>query len=130
VTPPKIPTIAELTRVENASEGAAARVLDVYFTAAKKHEERLDRELEAKLAYQQHVQRYRYVSVACGSFLALASLGVCALGVWQKVDIVPLAWVLGPVTGLAGVFVWGYRPRSEQKEIGQPQRKVRTQTDS
>ena len=63
-----------------------------------------------RVGAQQHVQLYRMVSVAAGVFLGTAALGVAAFAVYEHEAVGPLAWVLGPVAGLAGVFVYGYRP--------------------
>jgi hypothetical protein len=122
VNRPTIPSIEALERANLADPGSARRVMEQYYAAYEAHEARLDREHEAALRYQAHIQRYRYVSVAFGSLLAAMSLGVCAFGIHQKAEILPLAYILGPVAGLAGVFVWGIDPnRTRRKSHRQSQ---------
>ena len=94
--------------------------LDLHFEIVRRDEHRKDLELDAKLANLIHIQRYRYFSVASGCLLALASLGICGFAVHQSVDITPLAFVLGPLAGLAGVFIWGYRPPEKNGEPAAP----------
>ncbi len=110
MTFPKLPTKAELQRAEETHVGGGKALLDLHFETIRNILERQNRESEARIANLRHIQRYRYFSVASGCLLALASLFICGYAVNQRVDIAPFAWVLGPLAGLAGVFVWGYRP--------------------
>jgi len=48
--------------------------------------------------------------VLAGLVLGLAALGDAAYAMHSQVNVGPLGWGLGPVAGLAGVFVWGYGP--------------------
>ena len=116
---PKVPTANELQRVNEIQPGAAADLIKSYIDSVTRHEDRLDRELTTQLRIQAWALIYRYVSVACGSALALCSLGVCAYAIHAKADLVPVAIVLGPVAGLAGIFVWGYRPKSVEESVRQ-----------
>ena len=61
-----------------------------------------------------HIQLYRILSVLCGTGLAIGSLLLCAYAIASHVQLAPLGLVLGPICGLAGVFVWGYRPRQTE----------------
>src|SRR4051794_22904750 len=106
----KLPSKAELQRAEAAKPGVGKEWIDLYFEVVRSEMQRELQEQLARLSYLRHIQRYRYFSVAAGCTLALASLGICAYGIHEKVDITPLAVVLGPLAGLAGVFIWGYRP--------------------
>lgn len=107
---PNLPPEEELKRAEKAVRGGARRLFELYIRSAEHHENRLDSKLQEFVAIQHHLQRYRNMSVLCGTGLAAASLLLCAFAIYSNAALAPLVWVLAPVTGLAGVFVWGYRP--------------------
>lgn len=122
-----MPTSAELKRADEASPGGAKERLQLYFEAIKNHERRLDGELEFRAREQKHVQSYRLLSVACGALLGFSSLILCGYGLAVGANLLPLAAVLAPVSGIAGVFVWGYRPtaRREKRRKDEPDQDAR-----
>ena len=109
VNRPPLPTAAELKRAEDASPGGAARLLDLYCIACQSYERRTDEMYTEHRRHTSHLRQYRYFSVLSGMTLAIGSLGLCAYGVESKANLLPLAAALGPVAGLAGIYIWGYR---------------------
>jgi uncharacterized membrane protein len=102
---------ATLQKLESLVPGEAQRFLELvreefrcYLDATRKESERQARE-------QQHLRLYSILSVILGTFLATASLALCAYAIQRGANLAPLAAVLGPVAGIAGVFIWGYQPR-------------------
>jgi hypothetical protein len=111
---PPLPTATELQRVEDVSPGGAGRLLDLYCTAWQSHERRTNVICAEQRLHASHLRQYRCLSVLSGMTLAIGSLGLCAYGIEHQANLLPLACVLGPVTGLAGIFIWGYRPRQHR----------------
>lgn len=107
---PVLPSTAELKRAEEAVSGGAVKIFELYCQAFENYERRLDEIMAQEAKQSSHLRTYRYFSVLSGVLLAAASLALCAYGIEQKTNLMPLAGVLAPVTTLAGVFVWGYRP--------------------
>lgn len=110
---PLFPTSAELKRAEDAAPGGAKQLFDLYCIALQSYERRMDEIYAESRRNSRHLRLYRYFSVLSGMLLAIASLALCAFGIERQADLLPLAGVLGPVAGLAGVFIWGYRPRPQ-----------------
>lgn len=108
---PSLPSAAELKRAEEMSPGSAKKLLEAHISALERYEERLDAVIRAQVQAGRHIQFFRMLSVLLGTFLASASLGLCGFAIYERAELSNIAWVLGPVTGLAGVFVWGYRPK-------------------
>lgn len=115
-----LPSAAELRRAEEAVAGGAKRLFYLHCESIENGERRLNEALELRRSQLQHLQRYQMLSVACGTMLGFASLVLCAFGIAQKADLAPLALVLGPVSAIAGVFVWGYRPKDPLTEVLPP----------
>jgi hypothetical protein len=111
----ELPSRNELQLLEDIEPGSGKKRIQLHLYSIKKKIEQKDRELDAKEKHQKHIQKYRYFSVAAGCLLALASLALCAFFVYMNADITPLAYILGPLAGLAGVFIWGYRPSKGNK---------------
>ena len=113
--PASYPSAAELKPAEDYSSGSGGRLLELYCAALENYERRLDEKIAEERKQAHHLRLYRYVSVLSGTLLAVASLALCAFGIERQTDLLPLAGVLGPVAGLAGVFIWGYRPQDQNQ---------------
>lgn len=74
------------------------------------HERRMDEAWAEECRQAKHLRVYRYSSVFSGIVLAGGSLALCAFGIERHANLLAIAAVIGPAAGLAGVFVWGYRP--------------------
>ncbi|NVN80577.1 MULTISPECIES: hypothetical protein [unclassified Vibrio] len=88
----------------------AAKHLELWRQEYKNYLTAVSNQESEKLIDQRHLRNYRILTVMSGTFLALSSLALCAFAIHEKADLVPLAAVLTPIAGIAGVFVWGYRP--------------------
>lgn len=113
MTRPPLPTSAEMKRSEDAAPGGAKQLFDLYCISLQNYERRMDEASMESRRDARHLRLYRYFSVLSGMLLAISSLGLCAFGIERKADLLLVAGVLGPVAGLAGVFIWGYRPRAQ-----------------
>ena len=113
---PTLPSSAALKRAEEAAPGGARRLFELHCQAIENHECRVNEEHAEKRRQSNHLRLYRYFSVVCGLTLAIASLALCALAIERKTDLWPLAVVLGPIAGIAGVFLWGYRPKDQENK--------------
>jgi hypothetical protein len=109
--PPQVPTTAELRRADDFVEGGARKLFDIYCQNVEKYQEREDARLSKELTEQRHLHNYRALSIIAGTGLAMASLLLCGYAIYKEANLLPVAGVLGPVAGIAGVFVWGYRPK-------------------
>lgn len=116
---PEIPSAALLKQAEQVAAGSAKLLLEQHVAALAAHERRLDEQLSANLAYFRHVATYRYVSVLSGLLLAVVSLGVITFAIDRGAALTQLAAVLTPIAGLAGVFLWGYRPSGSRAGSGE-----------
>lgn len=108
---PRFPTSAELKRAEEASLGGAKQLFELHCVALQNYERRMDEINQESRRHARHLRLYRYFSVLSGLLLSIASLALCAFGIERKANLLPLVGVFGPVAGLAGIFIWGYRPR-------------------
>lgn len=115
LAPPHMPSAAELKRAEDSSPGSGRRLLELYCVTVENYERRLDEEVAEDRKQSHHLRLYRYVSVLSGTLLAIASLALCAFGIERQTNLLSLAGVLGPGAGLAGVFIWGYRPQDQNQ---------------
>lgn len=102
---PELPSAAELKRAEEASMGGAKRLFDLHCDALSRYEDRVSQGFADELKQRGHLRFYRNFSVVCGTFLAAASLGLCAFAIQMHAELAPVAWVLAPIAGIAGVFV-------------------------
>lgn len=111
MTPPKAPTPGQLKAAEDACKGGGTELLRLHSESTEKYYEWLKAERAEKSQQLDHIQRYRYLSIISGEILALASLAVIAYGIHRGSQLTHIAIAISPVAGLAGVFVWGYRPK-------------------
>ena len=117
---PKLPTKDELGLFEAVEAGTGRKLIQLHFDTVRREQDREDWRLEAQIEQIRHVRLYRYFSVASGCVVALLSLGLCAYSIGHDIDFVSLAWILGPLAGLAGVFVWGCRPSGKDETLAPP----------
>lgn len=119
--PPNRPTPDELRAAEKAIPGGGIARWDEYIKQADAHVSRLQQREDRADKDASHKRLYSMVSVLSGTFLATISIALVGFALFQKADLTPVAWVLAPVTSIAGVFVWGYRPKTlEQAEAPAP----------
>jgi hypothetical protein len=113
---PELPSKEEFSRVHDTLGTAGVeRLFARYIEERQEYVAYMDREQEGRLREAAALRHYRIWSIVMGTALGICSLGVCAYGIQQRVDILPLAAVLAPISGLVGVFIWGYRPAAEKK---------------
>jgi hypothetical protein len=108
--------------LEQALPGSAQKLFDMYRAALQASERRQDDAHLEHFKEQRHLRLYRYFSVLSGVFLAIAALGLCAFGIERQANRYPIAALLTPIAGLAGVFIWNYRPRVPNEKA--PKRQV------
>lgn len=103
------PSPADLKKVETALPGSAKILFDQYRIAVTNYERRVDEDKLHQTRQENHAVFLRYLSIVCGTLLALASLSLSAFAIQRGASLTPLAAVLAPIAGIAGVFLWGYR---------------------
>ena len=128
MNPPPMPTPAQLQAAEKAAPGSAKRLIDNFLEASRRYQDRLDKELAARIEQEYHNRRVRYFAMVCGTFLGVTSLVVCSVGFYLKADMKPYIWILASVSGLAGVFLLGYRPLPYGKTALSPPSPKQTRT--
>ena len=106
---PKLPNAEELKRAESYSAGSAALIVASYLAALNQFLKLQRDEHNQAMMAARHVRLYRYVAVIAGVTLAMSSLALCVYAISAKADIRQIAYVLTPVAGLAGVFLWNTR---------------------
>lgn len=103
------PSPDALKKAETALQGSAKALFDLYQTSANNYERRVDEDKLRQTRQENHAVFLRYLSIVCGTLLAFASLSLSAFAIQRGASLVPLAAVLTPIAGIAGVFLWGYR---------------------
>ncbi len=108
---PKLPTTAELRRVESVTPGAAKRLMDLYFDEMRGRLAAEQQRQDDRIAATRYGRRHRTASTAAGVALAAAAAGISVVGLQLARDnpgaIAATAGVVVALTGLAGVLVWG-----------------------
>jgi hypothetical protein len=110
--PPKLLPVVDLERIQSVSPEIAAQYLQSWLEVTKLYEKAAVEQMADDIANSRHKRLYSILSLSLGTFPATISLGVCLYGIHQGTNLLSLAAMIGPVAGLAGVFVWGYRPKS------------------
>ncbi len=100
-----------LDRIESLAPGEGVKWLEIWRREYSDYVEAVQKDAAERVREIQHLRTYRVLTVMSGTFLAAASLAVCAFAIWKGASLAPLAAVLAPIAGIAGVFVWGYRPK-------------------
>lgn len=103
-------SVKTLNDLKSISPGEGAKCLELWRQEYEHYLEYIRNDANQKIIEQKHLRNYRILTVMSGTFLATASLALCAFAINKSADLLPLAGVLGPIAGIAGVFVWGYRP--------------------
>jgi hypothetical protein len=115
MAPPKLLPPSDLERIHAHSPDAAVQYLQNWLELKTHYDRALVEQILDEIANSRHKRLYGILSVLLGTFLATFSLGVCLYGIHEGSNLFALAAMLAPVSGLAGVFVWGYRPREKSR---------------
>jgi hypothetical protein len=108
---PLAPPLEELEKLFTKSPNAAKDYVDYWFEQRKAYDELAIERLRDEIASNRHKRFFSVLSVILGTVLASASLMVCVYGIYAKASLWELSLFLAPVSGLAGIFLWGYRPK-------------------
>jgi hypothetical protein len=108
---PPLLSLAALQKIDSLATGEAARFLELQRREFELYLETSRLNAEQQALDFQHLRIYRIISIISGTFLATGSLALCAFAVEKGANLVPIAAVLAPIAGIAGVFIWGYQPR-------------------
>lgn len=114
MVPPKLLPLSDLDRINSHSPEIAAQYLRNWLELKDQYERAIVASMLDEVENSRHRRFYSILSVVLGTFLATISLVVCLYGIHEGANLLALAALLGPVSGLAGVFVWGYRPQQLQ----------------
>ena len=106
-----VPSLDELSELHEKDPELARKFFDLAVTAIEAEERNNSALIEESIRNSHGTRGFRVLCVLCGTGLALLSLALTAFAIYVKADLPSLAVILTGVAGIAGVFLWGYRPR-------------------
>ena len=104
------PPLQALAALEHVSPELARRFLEEWIDSKAVYAQALADRIADAIESSRHHRRYRTTSIWLGTVLAALSLAVGAYGIYAQANLLHIAALLAPVSGVAGVFIWGYRP--------------------
>jgi hypothetical protein len=112
------PDLDKVAELEAIVPGSGARLLDAYFRALETDDEERRADLQTMVADASHARIYRHLCLFLGTALASGAIALGAFAVAQGANVYAIAALVTPISGLAGVFVWGgQRPRDTRQRL-------------
>ena len=121
IGPPRLPggdwpDPAAIAELDALVPGSGSRFLDAYFRALETNDEERRAQLRTMVADASHARIYRHLCLFLGTALASGAIALGAFAVAQGANVYAIAALVTPISGLAGVFVWGgQRPRDSRQ---------------
>ena len=109
------PPVAELAQLQAVSPELARRFLENWIESKAAYERGLAGEISDALIDSRHQGSCPMTSMWLGTLLGLVSLAVGAYGIYREANLFGIAALLAPVSGLSGVFVWGFSTKGKGK---------------
>ena len=108
---PQFPGAAALKNAEQVVPGSGRLLVEGYLKAIESRDDRLRMEIvhqhEMDLRKTSNQRLATYAGMCLGAF----TLAVLAYAIHKGQDMTALSVALASVAGIAGVLLWGYRPR-------------------
>lgn len=109
----QVPSLAELEELHKKDPELARRFFDLAVSAMEAEERNNSALITEAIKTSQGTRAFRVLCMLCGTGLALLSLALTAYAIYARADLPSIAIILTGVAGVAGVFLWGYRPKEK-----------------
>lgn len=111
IVPPVQPLPSEIEALENISKGAGLRKIELHFQEVSTYNQAWQARIDIAKEDAKAIRAYRMYSLFAGFGLGLLAFILAGFGIHNKTSILELTGLVGAISGIAGVFVWGYRPK-------------------
>ncbi|MCJ2057675.1 hypothetical protein MKL09_14045 [Methylobacterium sp. J-048] len=115
------PDLGVVTELEAVVPGSGARFLDAYFRALETDDDERRARLRTMVADASHARIYRHLCLFLGTALASGAIALGAYAVAQGTNVYAIAALVTPISGLAGVFVWGAQRPNVVSRVSDPE---------
>lgn len=108
-----LPDHTTVAKLEEISPGSGARLIEAYLQMLETEDLERQARIRIAVADASHDRVYRHLCLLLGTGLASGAIALGAYGISQGANLFSIAALVAPISGLAGVFVWGGRLRRE-----------------
>ena len=104
-----LPDLDKAADIDALAPGSAVRLVEAYFRILETDDYERRALVRAAIADASHARVYRHLCLLLGTVLASGAIALGAYAVAQGANVYAIAALVAPISGLAGVFVWGGR---------------------
>lgn len=106
---PKLPSTEEFLRAEDVVEGGAKRLFESHLEERVSYAQFVQSQFDEYCERGSHERKFQIICIRSGFTLAMSSLAVCTYTIYSGVNLFSLAAVIAPLSGLAGVYLFGFK---------------------